>query len=125
VTHQAFLIEDGDPGITLLSLPTAKVSQIDSSMVTSVVSSIPNDPEGNPWYTQADPYAVAGDICHNLGYAMDDTSRWLVQVDLTKFQANPSTISTALPSGNCKGTSTTFACDNGNGVKFFPLPPVT
>ncbi len=124
-THQAFLIEDSSPGITLLDLPSSPVTQIAPGMITSTSSSLPSDPENIPWATQGDPYAVAYDTCNNQGYAEDDLSRWLVQVDIPSFKGNPTAITTALPSGNCAGTTTTLACDNKNGVRFFPLPPVS
>jgi hypothetical protein len=125
VTHQAFLIEDGSPGVSLIGLPYAPVAQIQSSMLGKVVSALPNDPNGNSWATQGDPYAVAVDTCHNLGYAVSSDGDWLVQVDLAKLQSTPGKITTTLPAGTCAGTTTTFGCDNGNGVKFFPLPPET
>lgn len=128
-THQAFLIEDGNPGISLISMPSSPVVQITAAVLSAISTSLPNDPNGCLWSTQGDPYAVAVDSVHNLGYAANtvssspDGATFLVQVDLAKFQSNPTSISTALPSGNCAGTSTTFGCNNNNGVVFFALPP--
>lgn len=125
ITHQAFLIVDFGAGISLLQLPTSPVTQL-TSIPAPINSSIPDDPNGNIWATQSDPYAVAVASCTNLptkGFAVDSTFRFLVEVDLTDLQNNPSAISTALPSGSCAGTTTPFSCDNGNGVVFFPLAP--
>ncbi len=123
-THEAFLIEDGDNGIVLLTLPAAPVAQLTEAMITSTVSSIPSDPEGGHFSTQGDPYAVAMDVCNNRGFAIDSSSRWLVEIDLASMKADPGAISTVLPVGNCAGTTTQLACDNGNGARFFPLPPL-
>jgi hypothetical protein len=129
MTHQAFLIEDDAPGITLVTMPTAPVTQISSDQLSNVISSLPNDPNGCPWQTQGDPYAVAVDAVHNLGYAANAYfsnsagASFLVQVDLAKFQSNPAGIMTALPMGQCAGTTSTFGCNNNNGVVFFALPP--
>jgi hypothetical protein len=122
VTHEAFLIEDGGNGITLMELPPSPVTQIDSTMLSNVQSTIPADPSGAGWATKGDPYAVAIGTCNNKGYAIDSSFTYLVEVDLATFKSSPGPISTALPAGTCAGTSTTFACNNGNGVKFFPLP---
>jgi hypothetical protein len=128
-THQGFLIEDDSNGITLVSLPSSPVTQIQSSDVSNVISSLPNDPNGCFWSTQGDPYAVAVDAQHNLGYAVNTFSSstsgatFLVQVDLAKFQNDPAAISTALSAGNCAGTTSPFGCNNNNGVVFFALPP--
>ncbi len=127
-THQAFLIEDGSPGATLIQLPISPVAgQIAAgNLGTPSISSIPNDPLDNSWGTQGDPYAVAIGECNNKGYAVDYTFDFLVQVDLATLQNNPANISTALPAGHCAGTtSTIFKCDNGSGTKFFPLPGVS
>lgn len=124
VTHEAFLIEDSSPGITLVTLPPAPVAQATASQFTTFIATLPNDPEGTLWATQGDPYAVAVDVCHDKGLAVDDTSRWLVEVDVPSFKSSPSAIATPLPAGNCAGTTTTFGCTNGAGVTFYPLPPV-
>jgi hypothetical protein len=127
VSHQAFLIEDAAPGVTLLQLPSSPVAQL-TSVATPQISSIPNDPTGATWATQGDPYAVAIASCKNLplkGFAIDGSFKFLVEVDLATLKSNPASISTALPAGSCVGTSaTTFKCDNGSGVVFFPLPGV-
>jgi hypothetical protein len=126
VSHQAFLIEDAAPGVTLLQLPSSPVAQL-TSVATPQISSIPNDPTGATWATQGDPYAVAIASCKNLplkGFAIDGSFKFLVEVDLATLKSNPASISTALPAGSCTGTSTTHKCDNGSGVVFFPLPGV-
>jgi hypothetical protein len=125
-THQAFLIEDSNSGVSLIQLPTASVNQLTSGdLGTPAISSIPNDPLGNAWGTKGDPYAVAVGECKNTGYAVDSSFQFLVQVDLKTLQDNPSNISTGLPAGSCAGTTTTtFKCTNSNGVTFFPLPGV-
>jgi hypothetical protein len=126
-THQAFLIEDGFPGVTLIQLPTSPVAGqiVAGDLGTPSISSIPNDPLDNPWGTKGDPYAVVIGECNNKGYAVDFNFDFLVQVDLPTLLNNPANISTPLPAGHCAGTtSTTFQCDNGSGTKFFPLPGV-
>ncbi len=120
-THEAFLIEDGDDGITLLSLPSAPVKQLTANMIGVVTANIPSTPDGWSFDPQSDPYAVAIDVCNNVGYAVNDNFTWMVGVDLTRMRNNPSAIDTSLPSGSCAGTSR--SCDNGKGVRFFPLPP--
>ncbi len=130
-THQAFLIEDENPGISLISMPSSPVTQITAAALSAISTTLPNDPNGCAWATQGDPYAVAVDSIHNLGYAANvvgsssNGATFLVQVDLAKFQSAPSSITTALPSGNCAGTTTTLGCNNNNGVVFFALPPET
>jgi len=127
-THQAFLIEDGSPGVTLIQLPTSPVAGqiMAGNLGTPSISSVPNDPLGNGWGTQGDPYAVAIGECNNKGYAIDSSFQFLVQVDLPTLLSTPANISTALPAGKCAGTtSTTFKCDNGAGTKFFALPGVS
>ena len=121
--HQAFLIEDGSPGVTLVQLPSTAKGQLTAGDIpTPAISSIPSTPLGASWSTQGDPYAVSIDVCKNRGYAIDDQFSFLAQVDLATLKSTPAVISTALPAGNCAGTSTTFSCKNGNGVVFFPLP---
>jgi hypothetical protein len=123
-THQAFLIEDGSNGITLLQLPSASVTQIAPTDIGApVITTLPNDPNGSSWSTAGDPYAVAVSSCkdHPFGYAVDSSFNFLVRVDLKRMNSNPTGISTALPAGSCAGTSTTSKCDNGNGVRFYPL----
>jgi hypothetical protein len=121
--HQAFLIEDGSPGVTLVQLPSAPKTQLNPADIPApAISSIPNTPLGTGWETQGDPYAVSIDVCKNRGYAIDSAFSFLAQVDLATLKSNPGVISTALPAGNCAGTASTFSCKNGNGVEFFPLP---
>jgi hypothetical protein len=91
---------------------------------TPKISTIPNTPLNTGWATQGDPYAVAIGECNNQGYAVDSAFDFLVQVDLTTLKNTPGNIATALPAGNCAGTSTTFSCSNGSGVTFYPLPGV-
>jgi hypothetical protein len=126
ITHQAFLIEDGSNGITLLGLPSAPLAQITSGDVAApVIATLPNDPNGTSWGTAGDPYAVAVSSCAKLpnrGFAVDDTFSFLVEVDLAAMQSNPGAINTALPAGTCAGVTTSFMCNNGAGVTFFPLP---
>lgn len=126
-THQAFLIEDGVDGVTLIQLPTSPVTGqlIPGNLGTPSISNIPSDPLGKAWTTQGDPYAVAIGECNNTGYAVDNSFNFLVQVDLATLFNTPSNISTALPAGKCAGTTSTVSkCTNGKGVKFFPLPAV-
>ena len=128
-THQGFLIEDTSNGLTLVTMPSTPVTQIAASQLSQVISTAPNDPNGCTWETQGDPYAVAVDPIHNLGYAVASSftttsgAAFVMQVDLAKFQNSPANIPTALPSGQCTGTTTAFGCNNNNGVVFFALPP--
>ncbi len=122
-THQAFVIEDGDDAIALLTLPASPVSQLALSMISTVESNIPGRPDGWSFEPQSDPYAVAIDVCNNVGYAVSDDFKWLVGIDLGKMAKNPASIDTSLPAGSCAGTSR--SCDNGKGVRFFPLPPLS
>jgi hypothetical protein len=122
VTHQAFLTQIDGPAIALLGLPSSPVTQLGSGMVTALAnSSIPNDPNDNSFSAQGFPYATVVDVANNLGYALSSNFDFVVQIDLSILQSNPGLISTPLPSGTCWGLSTIFACDNGNGVKFFPI----
>ena len=128
-THQGFLIEDTSNGLSLITMPSNPVTQIVATQLSQIVSSAPNDPNGCSWETQGDPYAVAVDSVHNLGYAVATSgsttsgAAFVMQVDLSRLQSSPGNIPTALPSGNCAGTTTTFGCNNNNGVVFFALPP--
>jgi hypothetical protein len=125
ITHEAFLIAEGDPDITLVSMPAKPVTQIMPTDLSFVTAVIPRDPLNDIWRAQGDPYAVAVGNCPNggdFGYAVNNLFNFLVQVDLKAFKANPASISTALPAGNCKGTTSTQSCSNGSGVVFFPLP---
>ncbi len=122
-THQAFLIEDNDDGITLLTLPSSPVAQIRSNMISVVTSNVPMTPDGFGFDAQYDPYAVAIDVCNNVGYAVNDDFTWLVGVDLDRMAADPAGIDTDPPAGSCAGTSR--SCNNGHGVQFFPLPPLS
>ncbi len=121
VTHQAFMTAQAGNQIALLSLPKSKVTQLADSGVTSVNSTMPNDPDGSAFMPANFPYGTNVDSCHNLGYVINSDLTYLAQVDLKTFQKNPTVISTALPAGTCAGVSTAFGCDNGQGVKFFPL----
>lgn len=122
ITHQALMTGNDDASIALLGLPAAAAAQLDTTVVTALAhSSIPNDPSGAGFNAAAFPYGTVIDVKHNFGYVVDSGYNYLARIDLKLFKSNPSGISTALPSGNCAGTSTTLACDNGAGVVFFPL----
>jgi hypothetical protein len=123
-THQALLTAAYGAQVALLTLPSGPVPQLTSAMVSGVQGTLPNNPVGNPWESTTYPYAIVADTCHNFGYVLDFQRDFLVQIDLAQFQSNPAAISTALAGGHCKGTSTSFLCDNNKGVKFFPLPGV-
>jgi hypothetical protein len=82
---------------------------------------MPNDPDGSAFMPANFPYGTNIDSCHNLGYVINTDLTYLAQVDLKTFKNNPTVISTALPAGTCAGVTTAFGCDNGQGVKFFPL----
>jgi hypothetical protein len=81
---------------------------------------LPKDPNNANADIEGFPYSAAIDPKRNLGFG-DTNDTFLVQISLQKLKMNPSGISTALPSGNCKGTTTTFGCSNGAGVTYFPL----
>lgn len=129
-THQAFLVENGGAGVSLLDLPAAPVTQLGpDSIAAPAISTIPDDPEGENWETQSEPYAVAVDQCRSLGLVVNADSSgdfgatYLAQVDLKMLKRSPKALGSALPAGNCAGTGTTHSCRNGNGVVFYPLPP--
>lgn len=125
LTHQALISGNLSNQVALLTLPAKPVSQLTSAMVSGINSGLPQDPLGNDSIAATYPYAVVVDSCHNFGYILEEQGNFLVQIDLAAFQSNPAAIGTALPTGQCAGTtSTTFSCDNGAGVKFFPLPTV-
>ncbi len=122
ITHQAFLTEYHGPSIALLGLPTSTLTQLTSANVTALAhSSIPNTPAASPFSAQGIPYATIVDVTNNLGYVLNSADDFLVQINLATLQSNPSAISTALPAGTCTGLSTSFVCDNGNGVKFYAV----
>ena len=126
--HWAFLISDGSNGMALLTLPTSPVVQLVSGDITATSSTFPVDPSDNTWGTKGDPYAVAVGNCATMphkGFAVNSSFTYLAEVDLPTLLSSPGVIPTAPPAGHCAGTtSTTFQCDNGNGVIFFPLPGV-
>jgi hypothetical protein len=125
VTHQALVTGTASNEVALVSLPTAPVPQLTAGMINGVVTTLPRGPLGDQFVAASFPYATNVDGCHNLGYVLDANREFVVQIDLGLMQSSPAKISTALPAGKCAGTSsTTFKCDNGNGVKFFPLPVV-
>jgi hypothetical protein len=124
LTHKALITADSSNEIALLSLPTAKVKQLTDSEVKSVHSSIPTDPLDAPFQAAEFPYGTNIDTCHNLAYVIDDFRTFLVQINLAKLQKNPAAIATALPAGSCASLATTSQCDNGHGIRFFPLPTV-
>ena len=97
------------------------MAQLDSSKTFLISQAVvPKDPTTAAADIEGFPYSAAIDPQRNLGYG-DANDAFLAQISLKKLKKNPSGISTALPSGNCKGTSTTFGCSNGAGVTFFPL----
>lgn len=122
VTHQAFLSGLLDNTIALLNLPKHPVKYIDLSEISAVDASLPVEPDGVRFQASILPYADAIDTCHNRAYVVNQNKTFMAEIDLDKFKKNPDAINTALPAGNCAGTSTTLACDNQNGVRFFPLP---
>jgi hypothetical protein len=122
VTHQALITAESDNQIALLNLPSTRITQLTAASVTSVHSTIPNDPLGNVFHAADFPYAAAIDGCHNLGYVLQDMRGFLVQIDLDEFGTHPVDLSAPLPAGTCAAAATSFQCDNGSGIKFFPLP---
>ncbi|WP_304819604.1 hypothetical protein [Candidatus Binatus sp.] len=121
-THQALVTAVDGNQIALLSLPKKTLTQITAADVSSVSATIPPDPEGTDFNAAEFPYGVVIDSCQNRGYVLDDSRSFLAQVDLKTLQKHPEVIGTALPAGTCAGVSTSFQCDNGNGVRFYPLP---
>jgi hypothetical protein len=124
VTHQAVLTSPRDNQIALLSLPKTRVKFISPSDLDAVSAILPTEPDGSQFQANILPYSVSIDTCHNRAYIVNADETFMVEINLTMMQKNPNAISTALPAGNCKGTSTTLACDNNRGVRFFPLPGV-
>jgi hypothetical protein len=122
VTHQALMTADKGNQIALLKLPSNAVKQLKATKVSGVNSTIPKDPNGNDFIAAAFPYGTATDSCNNLGYVMNDVRSFIAQIDLKKLQKDPAAISTALPPGSCSSIATTSQCDNGNGLKFYPVP---
>jgi DNA-binding beta-propeller fold protein YncE len=120
-THQALMTAEASDEIALLSLPSRPVKQIAAAQVTSVNSTIPDDPTGNLFEAAEFPYGTVADSCHNLGYVINTERTFLAQIDLKLFNRNAAAIGTALPAGTCAGVVTQFQCDNENGVKFYPL----
>lgn len=124
VTHEALLTAESAEEVTLLTLPSNPVEQLTEADVESVTSSIPDDPSGNPFVASTAPYAVVMDSCHNRGYVLDNDRDFLVQIDLDLLKNHPDEIAKPLKSGHCAGTTTPFACTNGHGITYFPLPGV-
>jgi hypothetical protein len=124
-THQALIEESGGNGVGLAQLPAKPVAQIDSSKAFLISQAVlPADPNSSAAKIRGFPYSAAIDPKRNLGYG-DSNDTFLLQLSLKALKMNPSGIATALPSGNCTGTSTTFGCSNGGGVTFFPLSDTT
>ena len=120
-THQALLEESGGTGVALAQLPAKPVAQIDSTKAFLISqSALPKDPNNATADIDGFPYSAAIDPKRNLGFG-DVNDAFLAQISLQKLQTNPSGISTVLPAGNCKGTTTTLGCSNGAGVTYFPL----
>lgn len=122
VTHEAVLSGVLDNTIALLSLPKTRVKFISESDFSAVNSVLPLEPDGVQFQASILPYSVAIDTCHNRAYIVNSDETFMAEVDLEKLEKAPGAIGTALPAGNCAGTSTTLGCDNKNGVRFFPLP---
>jgi hypothetical protein len=124
-THQALIEQSGDTGIALVQLPTMPVTQIDSSTAFEISeATLPDDPSSSSSRIRGFPYSAAIDSKRNLGFG-DVNDAFLLQISLKAFKNNPGAIGNGLPSGNCKGTSTTLGCSNGGGVTFFPLSDTT
>ena len=122
VTHQALITAESDNQIALLTLPATRLEQLTASNITSVHGTIPDNPLGHAFRAADFPYAAAVDSCDNLGYVLDDLRGFLVQIDLEELGKRPAGISAPLPAGSCFAASTAFQCDNGSGIRFFPLP---
>lgn len=123
-THEALLSGLLDNQVVLLSLPKAPVKFISPADLSAVSASLPTEPDGLPFASSVFPYADAIDACHDRAYIVNQGETFMAEVDLKLMRSNPGGISTPLPAGNCAGTSTALACDNLNGVRFFPLPGV-
>jgi len=131
--HQAFVIalqgKTNGPGdeVGLIMLPKKPVVQLTTSMLKTVRSFLPSDPDGGTFLAQGFPYSAAIDVCHNLGYAADGRTTtdptYLAQIDLAKLRKSAAKIQTQLPLGTCWRTGSVRACDNNHGVKFFPVVP--
>ena len=123
-THQAFVIDEDNNGVNLIQLPQTPVTQI-AAPPTPTQAFLPLDPSTFSWETEGEPMQVAVDSNHNKAYAVNIFGTYMVQIDLTQMQSNPSGIGTQLPLGSCFGNpiSNFFTCNNLNGVIFYPLPP--
>lgn len=121
-THEAVLTGPEDNQIALLKLPLASVAHVTDAPISSVNSTIPNTPDGDTFQAADFPYSDTIDTCNNRLYLLNDSATYLVEIDLATFAKDPGAIATPLPAGNCAGTTSSFACDNQNGVRFFPLP---
>ena len=123
-THQALIEQSDGSGVALIQLPTVPVAQIDTSKAFLIShAGLPDDPSGAGTKLEGFPYAAAVDSKHNLGYGRERDT-YLVRISLKTLKSNAAAIGSALPAGNCKGTSTTVACSNGP-VTFFPLSDTT
>jgi hypothetical protein len=120
-THQALIEQNDGAGVALAQLPAKPVAQLDSTKAFLISqATLPNDPNNATPDIEGFPYSAAIDPKRNFGYA-DANDTFLTQINLKTLKMNPSGISTVLPSGNCKGTTTTLGCSNGAGVTYFPL----
>jgi hypothetical protein len=122
VTHEAVLTGRLNNTIALISLPKTPQNFINEPRFSAVNSVLPLEPDGLQFEASVLPYSVTIDTCHNRAYIVNNNETFMAEVNLDQLKKDPGAIGTALPAGNCAGTSTTLACDNENGVRFFPLP---
>jgi len=119
-THQVLVASEFGPDAGLIDLPSAPVAQL-TGPLTFTATTLPLQPDGNPFTAIDQPFSATVDACQNKGLIANSEYTFLARIDLATLQDHPGQISTPLPAGTCFGGFTT-SCDNGDGVTFFPLP---
>jgi hypothetical protein len=120
VTHQVLVSSDFGPDVGLISLPSTPVTQL-TGPLASEATLLPSQPDGSPFAAVDEPFSSTVDTCRNMGLIANSEFDFLAQIDLATLQSSPAKISTPLPAGKCFG-GFKVSCNNGNGVRFFPLP---
>ncbi|HXW83214.1 MAG TPA: hypothetical protein VEJ86_02325 [Candidatus Binataceae bacterium] len=126
LAHQLFFT-DSDFFIHLTQLPLATAAQIDPTAFTNLAdSALPTDPNGCQVVFSFNTNETAIDPVGNFAYLLDLSAMtgdptFLVQINLADFIDNQDALGTPLPTGTCP-PGNAFACSNGEGVTFFPLP---
>jgi hypothetical protein len=119
--HKAFVTGAGSNLISLVRLPATPMKQINVLKISHTSAALPANPLGLPVVAANFPYGTVVDSGHNFGYFPDEDRTFLARVDLARLSNNPIVLSTALLPGSCAGVSTASRCNNGKGIRFFPL----